>query len=440
MKHKLLFFCILIPLLMTSCIKEDDFEALNHSIAIEGDFTPAYGLPIAKMSANMEQFIGMIHNTHTVSIYIDENDIVSFRYVDTLSGEFSFDGEKRPSTKGGSLNTLNVKKKITSSTNIGLFDGLEVQYLDNIDLQAIYTSLKVQLKANVDANVSDLLEHGVSINFDSLTVLGYSKQSSVPDTLPISLGDDTIAIQDLINGKELQLLDYQDISYLIALKPNRIDISMNMNLTAHVNQFDESTGNAIAYIKDSLGIKSIDYTLFVNLDFPLEIYCSNITYSDTISLDGSSIDSLLTDIDNYATLEGEHNYLLIDAENSFPIDLTLHAQCYDTVTHNLVGGPIIVGDDNVLKGASVVENPYDANNQSYMSSGATPSKLKIGLTSDIIDGLRHANALIFSVGLNTARPTSGGFKPHVVVRGSDQVKLRTFLALAPHIHINTPIN
>ena len=62
---------------MAACSK-DDFMELRHPIVMEGEFDPVYGIPVAKMSADVATMVGMLDFNQNVTVYIGEDDIVSF--------------------------------------------------------------------------------------------------------------------------------------------------------------------------------------------------------------------------------------------------------------------------------------------------------------------------------------------------------------------------
>ena len=91
MRAKFLLIISCFALLTAACTKEGDFDELKHPIEIRGNFDPQYGFPIARMSANVEDLLGLVHTSENIAVYIDENDVVAFRYSDTLNNSFSND-------------------------------------------------------------------------------------------------------------------------------------------------------------------------------------------------------------------------------------------------------------------------------------------------------------------------------------------------------------
>lgn len=437
MKQRFLFIFALCVFLFTSCMKDDDFSELKHPLQLQGDFDPVLGLPIAKMSADMGTILGMLHTSDNVSVSIDsETDLVAFRYHDTLTFEYTYDdnakGRRKGSTKGEYGDSIVLDcQTLTGSTEIDLFEKLTELGNGNIEAKGMYVTLVANMQTHVSDNVLALVDHGVEAFFDCDTMYVTCKDGT-EWTIGLGRSLGRVNVKDLVHGKRIPVVENYDVSHLANRKPTEIRYSAKFYIVAPP---DLDYISCIQYINDSLYIDSLTTHMATDVDFPLQLYCRDLAYFDTIELNNSQMDSLLEQLDQYLTLNDTSNQLVFVADNALPISLSLNAVCLDS-NKNVISERLI-SRDSLLAGAPI--KPYGTTG-SYTSSGSSQSRIPVTVTRDILDKLSRTKYLLLAIGANTSTEGSPEDKPTVVVLGKDRLNLKLYLKLAPHIHLNTSIN
>ncbi len=434
MRAKLLLFISCFALLATACTKEGDFDELNHPIEIRGNFDPHYGFPIAKMSANVEDLLGLVHTSENIAVYIDENDVVAFRYSDTLNNTFSntdFSSKGMKNAKvveqpKGVIDTIFLEPKVLSGkTKFDLFNRLAQYGTDSVECKGLFVNLTAILESYVSDPVLALIDHGVVVYFDSLHVKILGKDGA-PYEVPLPSSLERINVTELVGGDTIKILDERDVSDIINRKPVAVDycVRLNMALT------EELLTTAPLFIKDSLKIDSISTSLIVDVDFPLQFSCRQVKYTDTMSLDLTQMDTLLDKIDKYLTFKDTGSYLSIHTDNHMPLTFSMDIACLDQY-----GAPLLthlLGSNNIIKGAPL--KPHSTIAGSFQSSGSTPSDIVLPITPALLKHLRNTKALQISYELSTSTEGAGVPRPPVVIHKADKLDLSLFLSIAPHVH------
>lgn len=435
MKQRFFIVVALCAFLFTSCMKEDDFSELRHPLVLQGDFDPLLGLPIAKMSANMSTLLGMLHTSDNVSISVDsETDLVAFRYHDTLDFEYTYDGTAKGKgrAKGAYGDSIVLDcQSLSGSTDIDLFQKLTEVGNGNIEAKGMYVTLVANMKTRVSDNVLALVDHGVEAFFDCDTMY-VSCMDGTEWTIGLGRSLGRVNVKDLVDGKRIPVVENYDVSYLANRKPTQIRYSAKFYIIAPP---DLDYISCMQYINDSLYIDALTTRMSTDVDFPLQLYCRDLAYFDTIALDPLQMDSLLEQMDRYVTLNDTSNQLVFAADNTLPISLSLNAVCLDSNKHAI--SQRLITRDSLLVGAPI--KPYGTTG-SYTSSGSSSSRIAVTVTRDILEKLNRTRYILLTIGANTSTQGASENNPTVVVLGQDRLNLKLYLKLAPHIHINTPIN
>lgn len=442
MKQGFLMAIALCSILFASCMKEDDFSELKRPLQLQGDFDPVLGFPIAKMSADMSTLLGMLHTSDNMSVNVDpENDQVAFRYHDTLYFEYSYEGAKRkyPSsrqakgrTKGDYGDSIVLDCQVLKgSTDIDLFQKLTELGNGSIEAKGMYVTLVADMKTRVSDNILALVDHGVQAFFDCDTLYVTCEDGTVW-TIGLGRSLSRVNVKDLVDGKRIPVVEDYDVSYLANRKPTKIQYTASFYIIAPP---DLDYISCIQYINDSLYIDTLTTKMSTNVDFPLQLFCKDLVYFDTIELNGNSMDSTLKQMDQYITLNDTNNKLVFVANNSFPIALSLNAVCLDS--NKQVISERLISRDSLMTGASL--KPY-GNSASYISDVSSQSRISVTVTREILDQLSRSRYMVLSIGANTSTQGTSESKPTVVVLGKDRLDLKLYLQASPHIHINTTIN
>lgn len=440
MKQRFFIVVALCAFLFTSCMKEDDFSELKHPLQLQGEFDPVFGIPIAKISSDMNTFLGLLHTGDNVSISIDsETDQVAFRYHDTLSFEYIYDGAKshsRRPAKGASKGAYGDSivldcRVLQGSTDIDLFEKLTEVGNGKIEAKGMYVTLVADMKTHVSDNVLALIDHGVQAFFDCDTIY-VTCMDGTEWAVGLGRSMGRVNVRELVNGMTIPVVRDYDVSYLANRKPTQIRYSATFYMVAPP---DIDYISCLQYINDSLYIDGLSTKMATDINFPVQLYCKDLAYYDTIELDGSQMDSILEVLDEYVTLNDTSNQLVFVADNTLPISVSINAVCLDSNLH-AISAPLIT-TDSLLAGAPI--KPY-AGTASYISSGSSRSQISIPINRDVLDKLSRTRQLRLTIGANSSTQGASESNPTVVVLGKDRLNLKLYIKLAPHVRINTTIN
>lgn len=436
-KRTLLLLCL--PLLFASCLKDGDFSELNHPIEFQFQADPTYGLPIAQMEASIGDVIGLLGQT-TAFLNIDSTTgIISFDYDTVLSQTWNFDSKSK-SHKGlskddpaDSVELLN--ESLQGSLPIDIFERLSDITEADFTVSGLFVNLAVDLSTQLtDANYATI-DRNLTVSVSNLS-LTYKSADGVTHSVPLTNEAEHLNVNQLLHGYRLTILDNQDLKDIINTRPTEFNYSLQ--LLAKVPADDATmdfimTGGAQAYWKDSLKIESLTATEYISAHFPLQLYCSEITFNDTLTADLSSLDSVLDLAKDYMTLRNEGSYLVFVADNGLPIDLALNG--YLMNEYDLPMGTPLFPSDSLMKAAPISATAVDGY---HVAEGTTRSVIKMPLNQERLDQMAKTKKIKLNIGANTAN--TDGSKPTVSVRVQDKLNLRLYLLVAPHFNITYTIN
>ena len=429
MKLRTITFTIAAVLMMCSCVKENDFEALKHPLIIEGDFDPVLGLPLAKMTANMAQIVGLLDSAQEVDVYIDSNDLVSLRFNDTAHTLLYYKVGEEKNTAGGKgfVDSIRIQNVLSGKLNIPLFQTTELFGINDLEFKGMYFSFNSVVKAFVTDSLRDIFSHGVRLYFDSV-VLQVNCLDGFSPVINLNVGSNGVSSSNLIAGQPLEIMNNYDISQIVNHKPLDVSYSVRLNVVVPANQWQ--TNDSITYI-DSIGVDSIVADFNCHADFPMQVYCGDIEYKDTawVNLNMSLKDSTLDKVERMLNLDSS-SCLVIESRNWLPIDLHVNLALLDSSMNILTSTSY--KSDSILYGAPLHREAFA---ESYVSSGYTKSRIVIPISFDMLKSLRKTKYLKYTVGANTSRRGVPEERPTVSVRGSDKLELRTYIVVAPHVRL-----
>lgn len=429
MKFNSIILVLTTVVLMTGCMKEGDFSELRHPLVIEGDFDPVLGIPIAKMSADMGDIVRVLDSSKNLSLYIGEDDLVVLRYYEVQHTLFRFDVSKK--RKDTSLpDTFYYNNTVVGSVPISLFNHLNRMADEGLSTNAIYVTMDADLKGYVNDSILSLVEHGAKVYFDSivLDVLchdGFRQRIDMADTVS------RIPLNDLRNGKLVHIIDHYNCDYLIDHRPKDVRYALRMNVEVPIA--DWSTWNPVDYV-DSLGVDSLRSTFYTNVDFPLEVYCKNISFTDTVGINLSNIDSLLDAAEMQLTLNDSSSYIVFEAKNYIPITMSLNVGLLDA-NYNVLQDRVLESD-SAFVGAPIRRKTM-AN--LYESDGYTKSRIVLPLDMAMLRKLAKTKFLKMTITGNTSTTSALEEFPKVAVYEKDKIDLRTYIVVSPHVHLNVPV-
>ncbi len=441
MRHKIITLALLVPILLTGCSK-DYFSELRHPMEIQGSFDPIYGLPLAKLSANLATFVGMVDSNQALSVFVGEGDVISLQYIYSQHSVIS-DAKKSLSTKGGAkaTDTLHFFKPITGSEPIDVFEQLQNFDTNSIRINEFLINLEADLKAYVNESFQSVMADGVNLSFDSISVTiscidGYSESIPIIDTV------EDISATELINGAHVPILKNYNLRKVVEHKPTQIDYAIRVCIDVPVSQL--IPGSTLQDELDNIGMDSIIADIHARVEVPLSLYTNNLKYVDTLDLDLSNLSEDLQNI-NQGTLTGENYslqlndsncYLAFVVNNGLPLGLN-----FDITFLDANDTPVL---STIFNGNFIMEpspvTPLAGHPNTYVSNGMTPSQFKLKLSLDDISKLSGTRKLLYDITLNTSSSGLPSSTPFVSLRNSDRLELRTYIVLSPHAEFTIPIN
>ncbi|MBQ6069799.1 MAG: hypothetical protein IJK84_09865 [Bacteroidales bacterium] len=441
MKHRITILLVLLPLVLASCSK-DDFSELRHLIVLEGEFDPVYGIPLAKMSADMATMVGMLDFNNDVSIYVGEDDIVSFRYYYdkhfTMSWVASKDASK--GARKSEFDTIRSYSLIEGTQTFDLFEKLQIFDTNDFNVNEFLVTVDADVKGYVNSSFQEVVARGANLTFDSLAIVIHC-MDGYTEVLPQLITTDKVSVTDLLETKNIPIFEHYNLKNVIEHRPTSVDYSVRMCITIPTEQM--MPGSDFDEYMQELGVDSMMADLHACLELPLNFYSHHISYSDTLPLDLSNLEEQLSNIegstlqgDNYAIRLNDSNcYIAFVTNNYLPLELNLNVTFLDgagnEILHTLFEG------DRAMYAAPVV--PLPGRSDTWVSNGASSAQFKAHLSLEELKQLCNTRKLVYDIQLNTANNTLPGPKQYVAVRMDDKIDIRSYVVLSPHADFSFPI-
>lgn len=438
MKQRITIFLLLTALLMAACSK-DDFMELRHPIVMEGEFDPVFGIPVAKMSADVATMVGMLDFNQDVTVYIGEDDIVSFRYYYNPHFTMSWTASKDNSRKG-EFDTIRSFSIIEGTQTFDLFEKLEIFDTDDFSVNEFLVTLDADVKGFVNSSFHEALARGANLTFDSLVIVvhcldGYSEE------LPLLISSEKVRVSELIETRNVAILDHYNLRTVVEHRPTSVDYTVRMCITIPTEQM--APGSDFAECMETLGVDSMMCDLHACLELPLNFYSRHITYFDTIPLNLSNLEDQLDNIGE-GVINGEHYtinlndsncYLAFVAKNHIPVEAIFNCTFLDEFGDPILS-TIFDGDRAILPAPTI---PLDGHQNTWCSNGATETQFKIHLSLNDLKQLCNTRRLHYSIELTTANQNLPGIKPFVAVKMEDKIDIRSYAVLSPHADFSIPL-
>lgn len=442
MKHRITTLLLIIPLLITAC-KKDDFSELRHPIVMEGEFDPVFGVPLAKMSADMATIVGMLDLNKDVSVYVGEDDIVSFRYYYNKHFTMSWVASKA-SPKGwtkGDFDTIRSYTLIEGTQTFDLFEKLEIFDTNQFSINEFYVTLDADVKGYVNSAFQEVVARGANLTFDSLVIVIHCKDG-YSEELPQLITTEKVSVVDLLETKNVPIFEKYNLKNVVEHRPTSVDYKVRMCITIPTEQM--MPGSDFNDYMQELGVDSMMADMHACLELPLNFYSHGVTYADTLDLDLSNLQEKLDEI-NDGTMNGEHYSLRLNDTNCFiafvtknylPVEVNLDVTFLDgnndEILHTLFEG------DRSIYAAPVV--PLAGQENTWVSDGATSSEFKIHLSLDELKRLCNTRKVAYGIKLNTAKHEMSDSKPFVAIRMDDHIDIRSYVVVAAHADFSLPVN
>ena len=441
MKHRITTALLLLSVIVAACSK-DDFSELRHPIVMEGEFDPVYALPLAKMSADMATIAGMLDFNNDVSVYVGEDDIVSFRYYYEKRATMSWVASKQ-AHKGGTkdgFDTIRNYTLIEGTQTFDLFEKLEIFDTNEFNVNEFLVTVDADVKGYVNSSFQEAVARGANLTFDSLAIVVHCKDGYT-EVLPQLITTEKVSVTELLETRNIPIFYKYDMKDVIEHRPVRVDYAVRMCITVPTEQM--MPGSGFEECMQTLGVDSMVADMHACLELPLNFYSHRVSYNDTLSLDLSNLEEQLDEINN-GTMEGENYtvrlndsncYIAFVTKNQLPVELLFNITFLDEagneILHTLFEG------DRAIYAAPVV--PLAGHENTWVSDGATTAQFKVHLTLNELNELSKTRRLAYSIDLNTANHEQTGNKPYVAVRMDDRIDIRSYVVLSPHANFALPL-
>jgi len=423
MKRKLLFLAM-VSLLFSSCLKDglNDFEALQHPMHLNGTINPTLGIPIGEGSANIYDLLNMFQAIQA-NVLISDNGLINFVYSDSnVHYHIDMEDSKGQGSKSGDIVYIS-KKLINGETEIDLFDNIteELNGAD-IDVDSILVDFGAFVQATAKEGTDTLLEHyHVHIYYDSITITTVGENNLATRVIDM---EDSIPVNNLLEGEYITLLEGGDLSSIINDRPNKVQYTARLNIAFEAAFFATAGVSTDQFVADSLGITAVDIDADINVRFPLSAKISNLEYT--------------TDIDfapnfNMEELTIDSSILFLECNNNIPLEILLDGSLLDS-------NDVKICDllDPVQTTLAAAEVTFDPTSNYYCSSNPSNTVIKIVVNRNVYDALQSAKKLHLHGVLNTAS-TGNPARPCVAIKSTDYLEMRVYAKIKPEYTIDIPL-
>ncbi len=490
MKYKTIVAMLLSLMLLSACLKKEDFDMSN--LRLQGEFDPTYGFPLAYFEAHMDTLVAFIRSMDTSdNIYVDvfsneESGLLTLyaEYHNTSTIDFTGSKGKRQRRKDVSGTTL-YKTTISHSNEVRLG-----KYLieNEINLRNLFVTFDATMTPNITGTTDSLSKYGVEVFLDTITVtldlripmtdeeMNQCREdefyvydgngSKYTKKIPVvNIGDGsrlslvhlaTAASDDL---RTFRILNNEDISNVIYNDAYQMHISTSLNIVATDMDALSTIDPSLLTLDDRLFVSSMDIKTRAAIEYSALLYVGNMNEIDTIEADCSG----LADYTDYTSYNDEgvsltlcnndtNSYLVLKAENSMPFNLKLElrgmAEDRRTyVTDNLLKSDCVIESPRVEQVPANIAytNPDDPVGTAYVANrsvGHSNSEIKVPLSSQTLEKLSKTKYLELKMHIESMAagavvdPSDPHRKPYVILRESDILKLRLFVSAGAHLSIN----
>lgn len=437
MKKQILFAIPLgLALLFSAC--EREFPELHRPLEIQGTFDPVFGLPLAKMTADVGTMVGMFDTNQNLTVFIGEDDVLSFRYDYSYHTTLDWTAAKgKKGTEGSKDEPVRSYSVVTGTEYIDLFRKFLDYDANSFQVNEFLVTLEADVQAFVNNSFQAVLADGVNLSFDSL-VLTVNCVDGYREMLPMQISSEEVSMTELIEKRHLEILKDYNLRHVAEHKPYSVDYSVRLCISMPVEQLipGSTFHEQIQYI----GVDSIVADINSRMELPLTFYSHNVTYVDTLPVDLSSLNQQLSNIENgtftgenYSfTLNDDNCYLAFVFDNGLPVGLNFNLTFLDENNLPLLT-TAFTGDQNIFP-APVV--PFEGHPGCYRAEGSTPSQFRMKLTLDNLKQLGNCHKIAYTVVLNTALSNPPDF---VAVREDDRIAIRSYAVISPHANFTIPV-
>lgn len=422
---KRFFATIAACLLLASCEKVvGDLEMFNHDFELQGTISPTLGVPIAHGSVSVYDLINMVQVTEA-NIEVGDNGIVTIVYDTNSFNTIDFEGTKhnRKPSKRGAKGT--VYHNYVDTTHNSIMGSIPIDVFDNIDstlngasieIDNLFVNAGTYVKAQARPDALSMMDtFHVAVYYDSIFISAIAKDGreeriNLPHVIPID---------SLIVGEYVKLLDNEDISEVINMRPVEIRYGARMNILFEAKFYEEDL-SAREFVSDSIGIHAVDLTSDLKIEFPLATYIKDLSYKTDLKLN-TSLD--------FKDLTIDSSMLFLICDNSLPLALDIKATLLsiDSISNDTVELSSLLDPT----AATLASAPVGLDTTGhYSSTGKNHSEIRIPITEKVYNDLLKSNAIRINATLNTSSTGSTANK-NVAIKSKDMLNIIVTAKIKP---------
>lgn len=448
MKQRLTIVALAIVLLSSACMRDGDFDELNHPMVLQGSFDPTLGFPVAFADADLGTLMGFVPSGTKFKILADpESGLLTLEKDSLLHNCYTFDDSKGRMKRYGTKDGKRVifQREIGHGNTIGLEDLLK----HDIAIKRLDLQMTAYVKAEISGSPQAFLESDAELFMDTLHMtIDFEDGTSFSTDL---YWNARLSAQEMVEGKLLTTIDPYDASYWVNKSAKRVHFRTTVNIAVDPANI---TSASPTYLRDELHLDSLIVDCNAIADIPAILYVGNLHVTDTIAADMSKLDSILKDPSagdetfNVSLNDAGENILYIQADNGLPANLLVQLRGLDSDYVDMTGN--LLPDQQILKASPVAEVPDAISTglyEGYMSSGRTHTDFRVSVTTELAHKLAKSKYLELTMLATTPQeydgvplpPAGSETKPYVIFRNEDHVKLKVSLRVSPSLNINIPV-
>ena len=430
-------------LLLATCMKDADFDAIRHDIKINGDLQPSMGLPIGYSEMDMGELMGVWQSTDVTVDFNNPAQLLTFKYSNKIEETIDFTSSSKKkcskSRKSGDSTSITLPAEhLQGSINIDLFENMP----ESIKLKGTNLLLQTYIKAyGYDDYQNRMERYGIKVSFSDIhmDIQGYGGSATItPDIV-----NDTITFDQLLAGDTIVIANNKDLSSYLNMRPRRITYSLNLNVTYNVSAIEAMGIDALQFVHDSILVDSIYTITDIDANFPLQLDITNFSYSMDMDLNLGSVDSAIAQNKIIGSGSfGDNSYMALRFQNTIPLNFSMRdtlidehgnivrdkngkpAHLYQPTSATALGADILGSD---VKDTTVAGVTYKISN-----GIAKETLLKVNIGEDNLDAILKTRKLRLGIYINTSGYASSPNTPEfVTIRKNDKLKSNLYVVLNP---------
>lgn len=436
---KRVFFATMVALacMMTSCMREDDWEMFRHPIHVTGEMNPTFGIPVGTGRMNMNDLLTSFSANYN-GVISDTGDMITVLYEISMSDTVfasDFIPDSKGKVKGGKRGKGGAKAdaytKDTLLENIIDIDFFnDVEGLDSIAMAHVWADLSVGVHGDFGNNPG--IANNLHVSFDSVELWYDTPNSATPKQfINESLSNFHVEINDL-TVDSLYSFPKMDLATVVNDRPSRLYARYHLKLRVDPGIITQNIATmTIQEIIDSLSMAWISYSANMQLKMPMAMRVDNMSYDFDVDLGNGlssvNLDSILKSINEGLSAEVTSSKFRLVLDNGIPLNLNLTAVAFagDGVT------PLwAVFTNEPVPSAQTAPTADDPMVEEAVSP--TRTVLEVVLNKTDIENLKQAKTLKVNIRVNSGNK-------HVNVKKSDYLDLKAYLEVHPSLTVDISI-